>query len=164
MISSNTTACRNLKLHQLRGLAVEFREAILAVRHELPFKKFAAFPTQTCDHSSILLGRYLRENGFVDVQYVDKGSRGPNHETHAWLEVDGIIVDITANQFQDVSDAAIVTEDHSWHSSFYGVQRKDISLVPDNEQVRENRRIAYDLILKWLAWRPKSMFVPQSSP
>jgi hypothetical protein len=38
--------------------------------------------------------------------------------SHAWIEADGVIVDITADQFQDISERVIVTTCSPWHGSF----------------------------------------------
>ena len=35
--------------------------------------------------------------------------------THAWIDQGGLIVDITADQFDDIDDAVIVTFDRSWY-------------------------------------------------
>lgn len=40
-------------------------------------------------------------------------------EDHAWLERDGMIVDKTSDQFEDLSEKVCVTPDSSaWHDSF----------------------------------------------
>jgi hypothetical protein len=112
-----------LELHQL---ATKFRKAILSC----PRANFSAyqrkhlqdFPTQSCDVASLLLAYYLREKGCEIVEKVS-GCRNfgrPDEECHAWLEVDGWIVDITADQFQDLDDPVIVTavKGQTWHSHF----------------------------------------------
>lgn len=60
------------------------------------------FPRGACGHAAELLGRYLRDELGVTAEYVlrdfynDDGSwRGG----HAWLEYDGLIIDITGDQF-----------------------------------------------------------------
>jgi len=140
------------KLSKLRQLAEALRAAILSARADFPRylrRKFAAFPKSCCGHASILLALYLRENGFTDVQYVYNGSRGLKiDDSHAWLEVDGIVVDITADQFPDNANTVIVTEDHSWHSRFYGQQRSSNPLELYGEP--ENYRQAYDTVQKVL--------------
>ncbi|MBC2932935.1 hypothetical protein [Nocardioides sp. zg-1228] len=35
--------------------------------------------------------------------------------THAWLEQDDVIIDITAYQFDDIDEPIIVTTDRTWH-------------------------------------------------
>jgi hypothetical protein len=35
--------------------------------------------------------------------------------THAWVERDGLIIDITADQFVDVAEPVLLTTDRTWH-------------------------------------------------
>jgi hypothetical protein len=48
------------------------------------------------------------------------GDRG----THGWIESDGIIIDITADQFPDITAPALVTRDRTWHDQRFGRQRR----------------------------------------
>jgi hypothetical protein len=41
-----------------------------------------------------------------------------NDHSHVWIEQNGLIVDVTADQFDDVDDPVIVTRDGAWHSEF----------------------------------------------
>ncbi|MER5866159.1 hypothetical protein [Kitasatospora sp. NPDC002040] len=43
---------------------------------------------------------------------------------HAWLELDGLIMDITADQFDDApGERAWVTRDRQWHDTFEATVR-----------------------------------------
>jgi hypothetical protein len=88
----------------------------------------ANFPRNSCDHASALLGRYLQEHGF-DVVYINNGCRDGNSwkNSHAWLEIGDMIIDITADQFSDQTERVIVTTDHTWHSAFYGQRRQPVN-------------------------------------
>ena len=55
----------------------------------------------------------------------------------SWLEVKGIIVDITADQFDGVEEKVIVTESKDFHSQFTSITRHKISLS-DIEKYPEN--------------------------
>jgi hypothetical protein len=144
------------ELQELRRLAEAFRNAIESARDAFPSSlraDFRAFPKRACDHASILLGLYLQEHGFPEIQYVYAGTRGPKPEdSHAWLEVDSIIVDITASQFPDKQDLVIVTEDHSWHRQFAGQLCVRISLALDDVkgELKQDYIAAFDEIRKWL--------------
>jgi len=75
-----------------------------------------------------------------------------NGPTHAWIERDGVIVDITADQFDDVEQAVIVTADRTWHDQFKG----DTVMGPariDSYDPRSEAELggAYQLILADLA-------------
>jgi hypothetical protein len=105
----------------LRALATRFRRAIRAtdpseVDPEVRFI-VSAFPKGVCGAVCFLLGHFLRENGFPGAEYVN-GIRCRDGESHAWIETDGIIVDITGDQFAEVADEVVVTRDSAWHRQF----------------------------------------------
>jgi hypothetical protein len=105
----------------LRSLATRFRSAIRAtdpseVDPEVRFI-VAGFPKGVCGAVCFLLGHFLRENGFPTAEYVN-GIRRLDGESHAWIETDGIIVDITGDQFAEVAEEVVVTRDFSWHRQF----------------------------------------------
>jgi hypothetical protein len=73
------------------------------------------FPRGSCGDATLLLAKYLEENKCGKFDYVC----GEREEfSHAWLQRDRLIVDITADQFDDQNSPVIVTEDHDWHSQF----------------------------------------------
>jgi hypothetical protein len=99
----------------LKRLAYQFRKAILRCEvGKLPIS-LKSFPIASCGDASLLLGKYLQQNGITDVRYIsgwnDTGS-------HAWLLVDGFIVDITADQFLEISEDVIITDNNIWHTQF----------------------------------------------
>ncbi|KQV15006.1 hypothetical protein ASC97_31425 [Rhizobium sp. Root1203] len=49
-----------------------------------------------CDDASLLLARFLKENGHGMFQRMS-GKRGD--DTHVWLEQGGFVIDITGDQF-----------------------------------------------------------------
>jgi len=134
----------------LRELAASFRAAILSARDDFPpylKRKFSAFPKDCCGHASVLLALYLSDSGFADVRYVYNGRRGLSiDDSHAWVEVGRIIVDITADQFADNPSPVIATEERSWHSGFYGEQHRLEILGDFAEEVKQNYEKAYAAI------------------
>jgi hypothetical protein len=110
-----------LEMVRLRILAGRFRSAIRAtdpseVDPEVRFI-VADFPKGACGEVCFLLGHYLRENGFPAAEYVN-GIRRLDGQSHAWIETGGIIVDITGDQFAEVTEEVIVTRDATWHRQF----------------------------------------------
>ena len=105
---------------KLKELSIKFREAILKCdKSEMP-SSLADFPACSCADASILLGTYLIDNGIVSYNLI-KGERGQGTslETHYWLNKENTIVDITADQFDDVCDEVIITNnDSKFHCSF----------------------------------------------
>lgn len=90
---------------RVEQLASEFRTAIenakAAGEFEFDFS-FSQFPRACCGDTSDLLGQYLLENKIKSTyvcgnRYFDNPEEGT--QSHAWLLVDGLIVDITGDQF-----------------------------------------------------------------
>ena len=61
----------------------------------------------------------VRDHGSEAIAYV-LGFRGTgeDHHSHAWLVVDGIIVDITADQFEEISTTVVVSRSSAFHDLF----------------------------------------------
>ena len=74
----------------------------------------------------MLLGTFLKNHGMVPFRYVCGRREGQSH--HSWIEAEGVIVDITADQFPEISERVIVTRCSPWHGSF---NREDESLEAD---------------------------------
>ena len=87
-------------------LAWKFRQAIDTAKANGKFNyrdRFSRFPNGCCDDACDLLGKYLRGKGIHTVQIQGTFRDGnPEHTTgHAWLQLDdGIIIDITGDQFR----------------------------------------------------------------
>lgn len=74
------------------------------------------FPHGWCDDTSRVLAILLREQGEVGFERVCGTRRGSETATHVWLQRGELVVDITADQFDDeVSAPVIVSADARWH-------------------------------------------------
>lgn len=80
---------------QIRQEATLVRRALEQIAHTL--EGLQSFPLGACGHASVLLGEWLTRKGFNGVEYVS--GRSDQINSHAWLECDGLIIDITADQF-----------------------------------------------------------------
>jgi len=133
------------RIERLKKLVRGFRNAIDESLQELSFLvTFQSFPRGACGDAADILGRFLNERGEGPFEYVS-GWRGK--QSHAWLEGHGLIVDITADQFPDVSDPAIVTTDMSWHSQFIVEHRRTPGFDGCIEEHRADVESACRLIL-----------------
>jgi hypothetical protein len=98
----------------IRQLAVEFRGAIeRCPRSRLPIQ-FRDFPHGGGD-AALLLAKFLQENGHTGFVYVVGMREGCSH---AWLQRDDLIVDITADHFSDQRQSVIVALKSAWHKTF----------------------------------------------
>ena len=90
-------------MNKLEKLVFAFRKAIeRAQKNDEPGEFFRKFPTGQCGHTSDLLAQFLIDNGGSQVRYVYGTYYGRNDkmQSHAWLSVGDMIIDITADQFR----------------------------------------------------------------
>lgn len=137
--------------NRIRELAKRFREAIRKCdKTELPLS-LADFPTGSCADASILLGTYLKDNGIEGFTLI-KGKRGKGNslETHYWLEKSNMIVDITADQFEDVRKGIVITETNcQWYDAFDKSihQEADYRKI-EAKDVRAHLKAVYEYLLE----------------
>jgi hypothetical protein len=94
---------------------MQFRRALeRCPRAYLPIS-FRDFPQGSCGDATLLIAKFLQEKGHTGFVYV-LGMR--NAGSHAWLSRDRLVVDITADQFEDQDQPVIVVVDSQWHSAF----------------------------------------------
>lgn len=110
----------------LRAIAGQFRSALEIVGPASGVPGLRRFPKDSCADTVLLLGAHLLDRGLgtfegVGGQFGEPGSG--DWRSHAWLECGGLIVDITADQFPDVSQTVIVTRDNGWHRLFHTSNR-----------------------------------------
>lgn len=82
--------------------ARDFRAAIDAAGPEPWTHKFIPFPRGACGHAAELLGRYLIDRLGIRPDYVNQDANediGGWQASHAWLEWNGLTIDITGDQF-----------------------------------------------------------------
>jgi hypothetical protein len=100
-------------LYELRKIAFNIR----AILEEYGQKSksnavFNNFPRGACGGAVDIMGQYVIETFGLDTKYVT--GYLPDGSSHAWIVVNGIIVDITADQFGE--DPVIVTRKSDWHA------------------------------------------------
>ena len=86
---------------------------------------FRDFPRGSCHPASEVLGRYLRDALKIEPQVVRADRIFPQPRgwsTHAWLEVDELVIDITADQFGQ--EPVVVTRCSPWHRGFRIIERE----------------------------------------
>lgn len=96
----------------VRDAATRFRAA--REQGGLRLHSLADFPKGSCGEASELLGQYLSDSG-LGTWGCRSGMQLDPVFSHAWVERDGLIVDITADQFPDVSAPVLLTTDRTWH-------------------------------------------------
>lgn len=89
----------------LYDCALKFRQAIEKAKFAGEFTNdriLFKFPTACCGDASCLLGQYLLDYG-ISSKYVCGNyyyDDGGGAQSHAWLEIGDVIIDITGDQFK----------------------------------------------------------------
>ena len=123
-----------MDVEEVYEIAVRVRSAIesqiaAASYVDCELKKF---PRGSCEISSVILGLYLKSKGYENV-FQGVGNRpipnDMNKSNHVWLVLNNeIIVDITADQFNDCEERVIVGRESKFHKTF-----KQYALRPIDE-------------------------------
>ena len=83
---------------------------------------FQNFPSGSCGNISDILGEYLRSKGFNNIEYIC--GKTNKIRSHAWIEIEGYVVDLTAHQFNEVSEPIVSKKPSEWHAQFEEVTRR----------------------------------------
>lgn len=82
------------------------------------------FPRSCCKVASQMLARYLATHARVPlVQFVSGRRHGEPYckggwQAHVWVEAGGVIIDITADQYDEMIHPVIASHDSDWHETF----------------------------------------------
>ena len=79
---------------------------------------FRCFPKGSCGDTCLILAKYLKDSDLGIFNYI-LAKDNQNYSTHAWLKQNQIIVDITADQFNNIQQKVIVNTNSNWHEKFY---------------------------------------------
>jgi hypothetical protein len=116
----------------IESAASEFRAALDAIdpKHwQAVYIK--RFPRGACGHCSELLALFLRERFGIVADYVCRefySDNGERETSHAWLEWNGLIIDISGDQFD--WPAVVVTRDRQRYDRGKDEQRHPFKLDP----------------------------------
>jgi hypothetical protein len=93
------------------------------------------FPNACCGWACRLIGYYLKKELKFEPLHVcaSRGVPGAPDIGHEWIELNGTIIDITADQFSDQSQAVIVTNNSTWHQSWQVNTKEEVPLSPMSE-------------------------------
>ena len=136
-------------LDNLTELATRFRKMIEDTDRSKLTIEFEEFPVGSCGDTSVLLAQYLIDAGFDAPTYVsaELNVRGQS-PGHAWLELDGIIIDITADGFDINAPEVIVEKNSEWHEKFNILDEHPVSIsMYQQDHIVRNLLAAYHEIV-----------------
>lgn len=103
-------------IEKIIALSFQMRKAIEICKSQLFFDpRFPNFPHGCCGDASAILSYYFSTHGICDFDYVS-GLKG--FFSHAWLENNSIIVDITSDQFSSEFPAVYVGSMNAFYESY----------------------------------------------
>jgi len=101
------------------------------------------FPKGCCGDTIDLIGYYLLKHYNIDSYFITKkGWKKDPEVNHAWLQYEGAIIDLTADQFNDEHGLSlppvIIERDSDLHKSFK-ITEKEPQLISERAWVIEER-------------------------
>ncbi|WP_159075426.1 hypothetical protein [Lelliottia sp. WB101] len=138
-----------MKIEELTRFCTDIRHAletadVEGIHDEMTSLGMSNFPAGCCGETTNLLA-FLINKQFGELallrsgvywEHITPDSRLRDGNSHAWLELSGNVVDLTADQFNDrgfVNPPVMITADHSFHDLFaYRDSREnlDIAIAP----------------------------------
>lgn len=107
---------------QIKQCAASVRAALEGISAEERPIGFKLFPRGACGDASLVLAAILRDEGLGNFRYVCGLTHNDiGNESHAWLCGEGLIVDITADQFNDGMPPVFVEPESDWHNRWEDV-------------------------------------------
>ena len=146
---------KHLGIQEISSIIVPFRKAIVNALLNREFSRkdrMSNFPYGCCDDSCDLLAYYLYDRFQINTNQINVVYRDSIPEgitSHAWLLLDDIIIDITADQF-----SSLIENDNG---VYVGVENEFYQQLEDkqtllNYDISENQRLwnDYQIILQYL--------------
>ncbi|MAZ86217.1 MAG: hypothetical protein CL693_01100 [Cellvibrionaceae bacterium] len=89
--------------------------------------KSGEFPKGCCHYASGFLIDFLESRGVVGARLV-RGHYEPDidNAAHYWVEVSGLAIDVTADQFSFCDEPVIVQPASEWHEPNFSFARMDV--------------------------------------
>ena len=70
----------------------------------------------------------------------DVSRYGDGFRRHVWIAIDGINIDISADQFPDIHEKVIVTRHSRWHDELEVIEEKPYALDGDQDALYDRYR------------------------
>ncbi len=134
-------------IQEIRALAVSFRRAC-ELADKGPLKPLLdAFPRGACGDASLLLAHHFELHGHYGFDYMLGRVNGGSH---AWLQRDDLVVDITADQFGSHLPPVIVSTSSPWHTHLNAKKEHAATLEGYDPHWRGVLLRMYRHVVNWL--------------
>ena len=134
-------------------LATEFRSLIEQARDKRSFPgrdRMSGFPRGCCDDATDLFAHYLWKTYEIQSVRVDGSYYDDNPENniwHTWLEVEGVIIDLTADQFPEYKNIYIGKQD-KFHAMFEVERQEYIGYMSLGDGCWDRMNMCYEAIMR----------------
>lgn len=94
-----------LTINEIKEEACKFRKLLENCNKENTNLVIDCFPIMSCKFSSMLLSyHFLELCPSLEIKGISAATGKNNHITHYWLEINDIVIDITGDQYNLISD------------------------------------------------------------
>jgi len=150
-------------MNDIIELATAFQDGIENAFFDGKFSKdipLRYFPKGCCDVASLLLCRYLQDNGFPSCEVIGGSyydGNPENNTTHVWVVNGDLIIDITGDQFKTerpfLFDEPVYVGPESKFHRYFDERRfcLDSSLGDYSEEELQKMMSRYNIILKYIS-------------
>ncbi len=123
----------------LLKLAHEFRQAFETVDLSRAPGLLPHFPHGCCMWATIFIGNFLQDEYGLSAQHVGADHRRIDGNNHEWVMVNGISIDITADQYLDAPSGIIVESNSQWHKGWPVSEVKDVKSIYEYDHIVSQR-------------------------
>ena len=139
-----------MPIENLLIIATDFRKAFEASDLSKAPGFLPHFPEGCCNWATWMIGHFLKFEMCQSVEEIN-ARRELLSETlsHAWLSADGIIIDITSDEFEDSEAKVIVSRNSDWHKTWSIVQTIEIQRIDRYDSIGTGLRPSdiYELLV-----------------
>jgi len=111
-----------MNIIHIKDVATHFRETMELHKSDFGVT-FSNFPSGACGDATLVLGTHLKDISLGKFNYMVGNYHGIEENSwssHVWLQSGQLVIDITADQFPNVDDKVIVSNNSIWHSTLNG--------------------------------------------
>ena len=126
----------------------KFRDALEKFSKSTGYIGLDNFPHGACADSSLLLAKYLKESGIYRFCFITGKFFDLQGEicTHAWLEKNDLVVDITSDQFSEISNPVFIIQKNAWYEKFEIENHGEITYEDFDSYTKGSLANCYNLI------------------
>jgi len=112
----------------------------------------SGFPDGCCNWASYMIGHFIKYECGLEPVEIQAERYFNESDSHSWLMVNDITIDITSDEFYDSNDTVVVKVNSPWHEAWNIVRREEIRSIEFFDKVDHGSKYSpseyYELIAK----------------